>query len=156
MARGFPAPGVFQKCLDQSPLPLLLEADPTVGYNLPASAPQVEQTMLHSVAATQQRCCLHIATTRCCQEAFPHGLNDGDEGYHRHRLGVITRAEKKDSPTLLDVALIIEVAPMTTPCFEQALYDLVGPAMTRGYPVAVFCLPCVRRVTHYKTTPVTT
>ena len=73
------------------------ESDMTVtgGGPYQSRRPYVEQAMLHSVTATQQPYCLNLATTRCCQEAFPHRLNDGHQGYHRHRLGVITRAEKR-------------------------------------------------------------
>ena len=96
-------------------------------------------------------CFLNIITTRRCQSAFPHGLSDKQQGYHWHRMGDVTRSEKKHKPTLDGKPLLVEAAPSMAPRFEQTLHQIVSPTLESGHPVAVFCIPSTRKTTQKAT-----
>ena len=96
-------------------------------------------------------CFLNIITMRRCQSAFPNGLNENQQGYHRHRMGDQTRSEKNHKHTFEGKPLLVEAAPSMAPRFEQTHRHMVSPTLESGYPVAVFCIPSNRRTTQKAT-----
>ena len=96
-------------------------------------------------------CFLNLVTTRRCQSVFPNGLNEDQQGYHWHSMGDMLRSDGNHKPTFDGRPLLVEAAPMMAPRFEHTLHRLIRPTLESGYPVAVFCLPSMRRVTQKAT-----